>query len=284
MEMAVFFIGCPSANERLLVKHLLARHSAEFFPLEMAEVARFRSEGATYAAHLRESHARQIEACLQTIKAGKTKSAFVSPVYFPETLEVIKRRSCFYLVAVEAPHTFQANLAGMDLEEYATVGADFNAVIDTRALKRHAQCSVRLEGNDEAALERALRGSFLEKVLRTPGSLFSVQEYFMCLALCARRRSNCLREAVACVLVRDGDILSISYNGTAQGRPNCLEGGCAACQDWEGFAAKIDLCCCIHALRNALFDVGKQAVQGCDVYLTCTPCRHCRALIVDAVC
>ena len=50
--------------------------------------------------------------------------------------------------------------------------------------------------------------------------------YFMQLAHLISQRTNCMKRAVGCVIVKDSRLVASGYNGTPFGFKNCNEGGC----------------------------------------------------------
>ena len=82
----------------------------------------------------------------------------------------------------------------------------------------------------------------------------------MSIAYLARLRSNCMKKAVGCVIVKDDRIVSIGYNGTPVGAKNCFEGGCDRCNSNVSGGTDLDKCLCIHAEDSAILQVGSQMV------------------------
>lgn len=111
-------------------------------------------------------------------------------------------------------------------------------------------------------------------------------DYFMGIALAVRRRANCLGNRVGAIVVLEGRIISTGYNGTPEGLPNCLDGGCHRCAKRTEYPAGsgYDLCICVHAEQNALlaaarFGIG---VQGATLYSTMRPCFGCTKELLQA--
>ncbi|KAG5457259.1 MAG: regulator of chromosome condensation 1/beta-lactamase-inhibitor protein II [Olpidium bornovanus] len=73
----------------------------------------------------------------------------------------------------------------------------------------------------------------------------------------AARRSNCMKRAVGCILVKDRRIISTGYNGTPRGLRNCGEGGCRRCNMNSRCGHSLDTCLCLHAEENALIEAGR---------------------------
>ena len=78
-------------------------------------------------------------------------------------------------------------------------------------------------------------------------------EWLMSLSVDTAARCNCKKTVVGAVIVRDGRLIATGYNGTIVGFPNCIDGGCARCDDPEDESgSQLDRCICVHAERNAL--------------------------------
>lgn len=84
--------------------------------------------------------------------------------------------------------------------------------------------------------------------------------------------SHCIRSKVGAVLVKEGNIISMGYNGTPHGMDNCCE------QD------NVTLPHVIHAEINAIVKAAKtgNSVDGSTLYLTLSPCIDCSKLILQA--
>ena len=70
-----------------------------------------------------------------------------------------------------------------------------------------------------------------------PTQLPDRDDYYLALAFTAARRANCLGRKVGAILVKGDRVIATGYNGTAEGLPNCLEGGCLRCADRDQFVA-----------------------------------------------
>ena len=111
-------------------------------------------------------------------------------------------------------------------------------------------------------------------------------DYYMALAFAASRRANCRGRKVGAVLVKEDRVIATGYNGTPEGLPNCLDGGCLRCADREDFASgtHYDLCICVHAEANALLTAGRYGAptDGTTVYTTDQPCFGCSKQLIQA--
>ena len=98
-------------------------------------------------------------------------------------------------------------------------------------------------------------------------------KYFMDLSFRVAQRTNCMKRAVGCVLVKDKRIVSTGYNGTVIGMKNCNEGGCERCNSLT--SGQLESCICIHAEDNAVIEAGRKEAQGATAYVTTFPCTSC---------
>ena len=79
-------------------------------------------------------------------------------------------------------------------------------------------------------------------------------DYFMSVAHILADRSNCIKQKVGAVLVKDNRIVSTGYNGTPKGLKNCFDDGCERCNDLKiSQGSALDTCFCLHAEENAVF-------------------------------
>jgi dCMP deaminase len=114
-------------------------------------------------------------------------------------------------------------------------------------------------------------------------------DYFLEVATAVARRADCTRRRVGAVLVRDHLIIATGYNGTAPGRPGCLEGACPRGQlSYDELAEHTDYdsgpgrCIAVHAEANALLWARGTETQGSTCYVTHEPCPGCRKLLLGA--
>lgn len=85
--------------------------------------------------------------------------------------------------------------------------------------------------------------------------------------------SYCDRRQVGCVLVKDGSIIAIGYNGTPVGAENVCEG----CDGTTKPSV-------VHAEDNALRKLIRRAESsiGCYVFITTAPCIQCAEKLIAA--
>lgn len=109
----------------------------------------------------------------------------------------------------------------------------------------------------------------------------SWDEYFMEITKLTSQRSNCIKRKVGCIIVKDTRILSLGYNGTPRGLPNCFDGGCDRCNRRDSCGVNLDICVCLHAEENALLFVEKSDLLDSTIYVTLFPCVGCTKKIIQ---
>jgi len=84
--------------------------------------------------------------------------------------------------------------------------------------------------------------------------------------------SHCVRFKVGAVLVKDGNIISMGYNGTPAGMDNCCE------------RDNVTLPHVIHGEVNAILKAAKNgnSVNNSTIYLSLSPCLDCSKLILQS--
>lgn len=122
----------------------------------------------------------------------------------------------------------------------------------------------------------------------------SKDAYYIGIAEAVLERSTCLRRKYGAVLVKNDEIVSTGYNGSARNEANCCDVGYCERED-QGVpkGERYELCVAIHAEDNAitsagranaldatLYIVGKNVSDGS--YANPSPCMMCRRKIVNA--
>ena len=121
----------------------------------------------------------------------------------------------------------------------------------------------------------------------------SKKTYYLNIAKTVAQRSTCLRRNYGAILVKDDQILSTGYNGSARGEKNCSD--IEFCPREERGAKQgehYEWCVAIHAEANAIMSAGREA-RGATLYLygqdaktreklSAEPCMMCHRLIKNA--
>lgn len=112
----------------------------------------------------------------------------------------------------------------------------------------------------------------------------SWDEYFMNMLEVIKTRSTCIRRQVAAVIVKDRQIISTGYNGSAKGLRHCEEVGCLREIMNIPSGQRHELCRGIHAEQNAIIQASLHGVsiEGADIYITCSPCVLCSRMLINA--
>lgn len=98
---------------------------------------------------------------------------------------------------------------------------------------------------------------------------------FMQMARAAACRATCYRLNVGAVLVLDGNVVSIGYNGAPSGKSHCTGNGC---EYFTPHGCKV-----VHAEVNALERCTHENASGYSIYVTHSPCASCAALLIGVV-
>ncbi|WP_416382481.1 deoxycytidylate deaminase [Nocardia cyriacigeorgica] len=105
-------------------------------------------------------------------------------------------------------------------------------------------------------------------------------QYFLAVARTVSIRSDCERDRVGAVVVKDRRIRATGYNGAPAGTP-----GCDSCPRRTSSCApgsSYDNCVAIHAEANALLYCDRSDLIGATIYITRKPCYACSKLIAGA--
>lgn len=119
-----------------------------------------------------------------------------------------------------------------------------------------------------------------------PRERISRDEMFSQICQVVAQRSTCLRSQVGALIVKDGRIVSMGYNGPVSGMP--------ACENISPFGKEEEIKqrMCMgpgctrscHAETNAIAFAARSgvAVEGCTMYCTMSPCINCAKVIVNS--
>jgi len=98
-------------------------------------------------------------------------------------------------------------------------------------------------------------------------------EFYMGMAQYVSNLSRDIKTKVGCVIVKDGNILSYSYNGTPSGSDNTMRDNCGK-----------TLPTVLHAEANAVGKLARvgRASEGSTVYTTLSPCMQCSKILYQS--
>lgn len=122
---------------------------------------------------------------------------------------------------------------------------------------------------------------------------------FLAICTLVGQRSTCLRSQVGAIIVKDGRIVSMGYNGPASGIPPCVKYNPIISQlDYrnpyfstpEGKAYSERICMgpgctrSLHAETNAIAFAARAgvSVEGCTMYCSMSPCINCAKVIINS--
>jgi dCMP deaminase len=100
-----------------------------------------------------------------------------------------------------------------------------------------------------------------------------LDDMYMAIAEEVSTLSNCKRKKVGSIIVNDNNILSMGYNGTPSGFDN-------ECENNDKTYWWV-----LHAEANAIVKmvrVTSESTEGSTLYTTCSPCKECAKLIIQA--
>ena len=122
-------------------------------------------------------------------------------------------------------------------------------------------------------------------------SRISKREYYLGIAEAVAQRSTCLRRQYGAVIVKDDQIISTGYNGSARGEENCCDVGyCWREANNVPHGEQYEKCVAVHAEDNAISQAGREAI-GATLYLAgledgkpieAEPCMMCARKIRNA--
>ena len=92
------------------------------------------------------------------------------------------------------------------------------------------------------------------------------REYYLNIAAAVARRSTCLRRQYGAVIVKDDQIISTGYNGSARGEDNCCDVGyCWREAHNVPHGEQYEKCVAVHAEDNAISQAGRESI-GATLY------------------
>lgn len=133
----------------------------------------------------------------------------------------------------------------------------------------------------------------------------SRDQMFVGICRVVAERSTCLRSQVGAIIVKDGRVVSMGYNGPVSGMPACIQkpplwdevmdnfpGDGSLGLELQEKRGKMQERVCMgpgctrscHAETNAIAFAARSgvAVEGCTLYCTMSPCINCAKVIVNS--
>ena len=104
--------------------------------------------------------------------------------------------------------------------------------------------------------------------------------YFLGIARAVSARSDCERDRVGAVVVKDRRVRATGYNGAPAGKPGCIS--CPRRLSGVEPGSDYGNCVAIHAEANALLYCDREDLIGATLYITRAPCYACSKLIDGA--
>jgi dCMP deaminase len=104
--------------------------------------------------------------------------------------------------------------------------------------------------------------------------------YFHNIAVAVAERSDCERDKVGAVVVKDRRIRSTGYNGAPAGQPGC--GTCPRRTSQTPKGEGYENCVALHAEQNAIIYCDREDLQNATIYITRKPCDTCMKLIMGS--
>ncbi len=105
---------------------------------------------------------------------------------------------------------------------------------------------------------------------------------FMAKANDVALKSNCIRRAVGAVIVRQGVVIAVGWNGVSESHEDCRDAGCPRCINGGETGSGYETCICIHAEQSAIADAARRGActQDSTMYVNLRPCLQCLAIAI----
>jgi dCMP deaminase len=225
---------------------------------------------------------------------GTDNNYVIDSIRNPSEVEVLRRRSDFTMLSVEADQAIRFERSRKRGRENAAQTLDQFIREEERELDSDNPANQQLHATrgkadlvitNDGSLEELHRK--LDQMLPPLMSRFmrpTWDEYFMSIAKVVAMRSNCMKRKVAAIIVKDMRVVSTGYNGTPRGAKNCNEGGCPRCNGMAQSGTALDECLCCHGEENAITQAAYHgtSLKGSTLYSTFAPCLLCTKMIINS--
>ena len=248
---------------------------------------------------LRTKHGPEVLAkiALETIKEGENY-VFTS-IRNPSEVELLQQREDFLLVKVVAPEEVRLKrLVARNREEDPKT---LNELREKEAKENSknpnsqqlmkvasmAQITLNNDGNLES-LKKKVKKLVEDHLFQLQPSRPDWDHYFMNIAEAVKNRATCMSAKKGAIIVKNKQIISTGYNGTARGIEHCTKGGYPRCTARHLGKIKSGdyslTCTCCHSEENAIVQAAHHGIStnGATMYTTFTPCSTCARMIINA--
>jgi dCMP deaminase len=248
---------------------------------------------------LRTSFGAEVLARRALEKVREGENYVFTSVRNPAEVELLQKREDFLMIKVVAPEEVRLKrLVARSREEDPTTLAEMRAKAakentsnpnSQQLLKVASMAKVTI--NNDADLE-ALKKK-VQKLVED--HLYALQpkrpdwdHYFMEIAESVKNRATCMSAKKGAIIVKNKQIVSTGYNGTARGIEHCTKGGCPRCTARHLGKIKSGdyslTCTCCHSEENAIVQAAHHGIStnGATMYTTFTPCSTCARMIINA--
>ena len=113
----------------------------------------------------------------------------------------------------------------------------------------------------------------------------SWDEYFLSFLPIISQRATCSRGRVACIIVKNKNIISTGYVGSISGQPHCDDIGHLMIKQLNHDDSVSDHCIAtVHAEQNAIAQAAKNGISTNEAtcYITMEPCYSCARLLIQS--
>lgn len=119
-------------------------------------------------------------------------------------------------------------------------------------------------------------------------------QYYLGIAKAVAMRATCIRRMYGCVIVKNDEIISTGYNGSARGELNCCDTGeCWRAAHGIPHGEQYEKCVAVHAEQNAVISAERADLIGSTAYLVgvdydtgeeidASPCLICERMLKNA--
>jgi dCMP deaminase len=190
----------------------------------------------------------------QRIRELKSPFTLIYPYLSYDDYTLLSNKSCFRLLNIACPTKIRYNNfiikhhKNSNFERFLELDSNISTDKNLNNIRNLAHFTI----NNDSSLENLKEK--INKLITEIKNNFrpSWQDYFMSVAHIVAQRSNCVKQKVGTVIVKDGRIMATGYNGTPSGMLNCYEGGCERCNQNVEQGLDLDKCFCLHAEENAV--------------------------------